>query len=97
MPFGLGCTVYPTVAAPWPLAALNVIHESLALDDHAHSRAVSSVSVPLPPAAGISLELLLIETPHLTGVGPLTVVVADPPQAAIKRMRRAGQKALKRR
>jgi len=82
VPFGLGCTVYPMLASPCPLVALSVIHASFELADHAHSRAVLSARLPLPPEAGTSGGLLVIETAHLVSDGALMVVVADPPHRA---------------
>lgn len=70
------------VASPCPLVALSVIHESFELADHAHSRAVFSARLPLPPDAGISGGLLVIETAHFVSVGALILVDADPPHRA---------------
>jgi hypothetical protein len=93
VPFGLGCTVYATVASPCPLVAPRVIHESCELADHAHSRAVLSVRLPLPPVAGISCGRFVIDTPHFVNDGALTLVVADPPHPATIATMRSGQRS----
>jgi hypothetical protein len=71
------------VAAPCPLVTPRLIQESLAVADHAHSRSVSITTLPVPPDAGISGGRLLNDTAHLVEVGPLMLVVADPPQPAM--------------
>ena len=78
----MGCTVYSMLASPCPLVALRVIHTSFEAADHAHSRAVLSARLPLPPEAGTSGELLVTETAHLVIDGALMVVVEDPPHRA---------------
>ena len=70
------------VDAPCPLVAASEIHDALVLADHAHSRSDVTVSVPVPPAEGSSEVLLEMETWHFDGVGPVTFVVAEEPQAA---------------
>jgi hypothetical protein len=86
----LACTVYPIVAAPWPLEAFTAIQPSWALADHVQSRSVFTATLPLPPDAGISPVLLVIDIAHLLGLGPLTVVVAEPPHAGMAIMSRRG-------
>src|SRR5262245_10276367 len=78
-------------ASPWPLVALNVIQASFELADHAHSRAVFNARLPLPPDAGISGGVLVMDTAHRSGVGALTLVVALPPQPVNRAQKRTGQ------
>src|SRR5262245_11559516 len=80
------------VASPCPLVALRVIHASFALADHAHSRAVFSARLPLPPAAVTSAGVLVIDRLHFVSEGALTLVVADPPQPATTATMRSGQR-----
>jgi hypothetical protein len=75
--------VYAIVAAPCPLVTPRLIQESWADADHAHSRAVSMTTLPVPPEAGNSGGRLLSDTAHLMAVGPLMLVVADPPHPAM--------------
>ena len=55
--------------------------------DHAHSRAVPTVSIPVPPAAGAGELLPVIDTPHLVIDGPATLTSAELPQPATARRR----------
>ena len=59
---------------------LRAIQEDSDRADHAHSRAVVTVSVPLPPAAGAGELLPEIETPHLVIDGPATLTLVELPQ-----------------
>jgi hypothetical protein len=40
-------------------------------------------TLPVPPVAGISDGRLLSDIPHFVAVGPLMLVVADPPHPAM--------------
>jgi hypothetical protein len=60
------------------------------LADQAHSRAVSTTTLPVPPDAGISDGLLLIDAAHFVGVGPLTLVVAELPHPPMAMHSRTG-------
>src|SRR5689334_18193559 len=71
---------------------LRLIQGSSALADHEHSRSVSTTTLPVPPDAGISDGLLLIDVAHFVGVGPLTLVVAELPHPATPAMSRASQR-----
>jgi hypothetical protein len=70
---------------------LRLIQASSALADHEHSRSVSTTTLPLPPDAGISDGLLVIDVAHFVGVGPLTLVVAELPHPATATRRSVGQ------
>lgn len=58
-------------------------HEDSDAADHAHSRAVVTVTWPEPPDAGTGVSGGVTETAHFEpGVGAVMLVVADEPQAA---------------
>ena len=80
MPFGFGRIEYPRLAGPCPSVLLRAIQEDSDRADHAHSRAVLTVSVPVPPAAGAGELLPVIETPHLVIDGPATLTSVELPQ-----------------
>jgi hypothetical protein len=53
VPAGLGATVKPSVALPWPLVGeVKAIHSAPARALHVHSRLMVRFSVPVPPSAG---------------------------------------------
>jgi len=70
-----------SVVGPCPSVAVSVIQLPSACADHAHSRAVLTTSVPVPPDAGTFAESLVTLTPHLAAEGP-TLVLDDVPHAA---------------
>jgi hypothetical protein len=80
VPSGFGSIEYPRLAGPCPCVLLREIQEASDRADHAHSRAVLTVSVPVPPAAGAGELLPLIETPHLVIDGPATLTLVELPQ-----------------
>lgn len=70
-----------------------VNHVASALADHWHSRAVSTVIVPVPPAEPIADGGALTATAHRSVVGPTTLVEEeDPLQAAINGSREHSSK-----
>lgn len=70
-----------------------VNHVASALADHWHSRAVSTVIVPVPPAEPIADGGALTATAHRSVVGPTTLVEEeDPLHAAINDSREHSSK-----
>ncbi len=89
---GLAATAKPNDAGPCPEACFGKLIHCVALAAlHEHSRAVASVTLPVPPAAPNARVKAVTEIWHLSAVGPARVVAPSPhapAQAAVRAARR---------
>jgi hypothetical protein len=77
-----GATEYGTLPGPWPLVGpVNRSQSPDALTDHGHSRAVLTLSVPVPPEPPIVGGSNASSTLQRVSVGPSTEVSAEPQPA----------------
>lgn len=78
----LAATVNGNDPLPCPLGVpVSATHDALAVADHVQSRSVVTETLPLPPAAGKLAGAPVIVTAQRGGVGPVTEVEVEEPQA----------------
>src|SRR5436189_2618652 len=85
-------TTYSTPPSPWPLAGcLVVIHGTLLVTDHVHSRPAVTARRPVPPEAPTDDIVFTTVIPHLSSDGPVVVVDEVPQPVASRAIARVRQ------